>query len=205
MTPYRFAAVILAAGYSTRMGRFKPLLSLGRCTVIEQVIDTFRSAGVDDILVVTGHQKEDMVSLLAKLSVQAVDNPDYQQGMFSSIVAGVRMLSPQVDAFFVMPGDMPLVHPLTVQTLMRNHARNPGRILKPVYQGKNGHPPLIPASFARTILDYTGDGGLREVLNQNSRLVLRIDVSDRNILVDMDRPGDFRQVLHSLSREKFSV
>jgi CTP:molybdopterin cytidylyltransferase MocA len=177
------------------MGRFKPLLSLGECTVIEQIIGIFRSNRIENILVVVGHQKQELIPLLARLSVTAVENPDFQQGMFSSIVSGVKRLSPETDAFFIMPGDMPLVEAKTVEHLMNCYEKNTGRILRPVHDGRKGHPPLIPASFSRTILNDKGDGGLREILNQHQDRIIEIEVSDPNILMDMDWPEDFNLVL----------
>ena len=202
MTSQRFAAIILAAGYSSRMGSFKPLLSLGKGTIIEGVIALFRASGIDDIRVVAGHNKEALLPVLKHQAVTPVENPDFHQGMFSSVQAGVSGLSPETDAFFIMPGDIPLVQPATIQCLMARYEETPNCIIRPVYEGKKGHPPLIPYSLAETILNYRGNGGLREILKQRQSLASDIEVPDPNILVDMDRTEDFSLAMHAIQARK---
>ncbi|MBU4317510.1 MAG: nucleotidyltransferase family protein [Proteobacteria bacterium] len=197
MTSPRFSAILLAAGYSSRMGSFKPLLFLGKNTIIEGVIALFRASGIDDIRVVVGHNKEALLPVLKHQAVTPVENPDFHQGMFSSVQAGVSRLAPDTDAFFIMPGDMPLVQPATIQYLMAQYEETPNRIIRPLYQGKKGHPPLIPFSMAETILNDRGDGGLREILNHHRDRASEIEVQDPNILLDMDRPQDFNLMVNS--------
>ena len=201
MTSQRFSAIILAAGYSSRMGSFKPLLSLGKSTIIEGVIALFRSNGIDDIRAVVGHNKEALLPVLKHQAVSPVENPDFHQGMFSSVLAGVSGLTPDTDAFFIMPGDMPQVRPQTIQCLMSHYSQTPNRIIRPSYHGKKGHPPLIPFSLSETILNYRGDGGLREIIKQRQSMVSDIEVPDPNILVDMDRPEDFNLLLNSVRNQ----
>ena len=82
------AAIVLAAGFSERMGRFKPLLPLGAWRTIERVATMFLAAGIRDIIVVTGHRAAEISQAMAPLSVRCVENPDYPDGMFTSVTAG---------------------------------------------------------------------------------------------------------------------
>ena len=95
--PTKLAALILAAGYSSRMGRSKPLLPFGGQTALARVIGSFRQAGIDRIAVVTGHQAEQLEPLLRELGVGAIANPNYERGMYSSVQAGIASLAADVD------------------------------------------------------------------------------------------------------------
>ena len=103
------SAIILAAGLSSRMGQFKPLMSLGDRTILERVLALCESSNIDDIVVVIGHRAADMRSALAGRKVRCIENRHYQDGMFSSLLAGLSAISPQSGAFFVLPVDIPLV------------------------------------------------------------------------------------------------
>ena len=136
------AAIVLAAGYSSRMGRFKPLLPIGHATALERVIDLFLAAGVGEINVVTGHHAEAMDHLLKHKGVHATHNPHYGSGMYSSVAAGVGSLPAQVEACFVLPADMPLVRPRTIKLLAQAYESHPRPVIYPVFQALRGHPPF---------------------------------------------------------------
>ena len=106
----KVAALILAAGYSSRMGNFKPLLPLSGHSVIEYVVTNFRAAGISDIRVVVGFRAQDMLPVLRGLAVKPVINSRYAEGMFSSVVAGFQALYDDgVEAALLLPVDTPLV------------------------------------------------------------------------------------------------
>lgn len=185
------SAIILAAGLSSRMGRFKPLLRLGTATVLERAVDLFLRAGVEDIHVVLGHRAGELTPLLHERRVRAVLNPGYREGMFSSVVAGVASLSPGARAFFVHPVDIPLVSPATIGALCQAHGRSGRGIVYPTFQGRRGHPPLIAAGLAGELCAWPGEGGLKAFLRQHEEQALDLPVDDGFILRDMDYPADF--------------
>jgi molybdenum cofactor cytidylyltransferase len=197
----RYAAVILAGGLSTRMKQFKPLLPLGDGNVTDHVINIFLKAGVD-VYLVAGYRHDDIVAGIKKRDITVVHNPDYEQGMFSSVQAGVRRLPPVYRAFFILPVDIPLVRPETVRELMRTAGRNPGKIIYPVYRGKRGHPPLIPMELAGDILGWEKGGGLKAVLRPQEKLALEVPVNDSFILRDIDTPEDYAALLKSFAENK---
>src|SRR5258708_3177074 len=135
-----FGALILAAGYSLRMGQFKPRLPLGERSAIEYGISGFHTAGLREVIVVTGHRARELTNVL-KGQVRCVFNPSYDSGMYSSIVAGLQSLPPETDAFFVLPADIPLVRPSTIMALVAAYHDTRTAIIYPVFQGKRGHPP----------------------------------------------------------------
>lgn len=184
-------AIILAAGYSSRMGKFKPLLSLGNTTVLERTVLLFRDVGIEHVLVVVGHRSEVLLPVLEKMGVRWVFNAHYPEGMFTSVAAGVNAMDSAHEAFFLLPVDIPLVRRYTVLTLIEAYSNGAGTILYPCRVGKRGHPPLISAIYAPEIVSWNGDGGLRAFLKQYEQRAANVDVEDENILKDMDTPDQY--------------
>jgi len=186
------SAIILAAGYSRRMQRFKPLLVLGGRTVLERVVSLYRSAGVTDIRVVTGFRSQTIRSALAGRPVAVVHNPEHDNGMFSSVLAGIHTLDSQVPSFFVHPVDIPLVRPHTLAMLMNAFDQLPSSVAYPVFDDKRGHPPLIDGALKETILSHSGGGGLSTLLRRFDATALDVQVADEGVLLDADTPDDFQ-------------
>lgn len=205
MTPAGdIAALILAAGYSSRLGAWKPLQPLGPSTFIEEAVRRFRTAAVEDIRVVTGHRAEDLAPVLKKLGVREVFNPDYDQGMFASVRAGVRSLEPGIAAFFLLPVDIPLVSPRNLTGLLQAYRQGGARIVYPRFQGKRGHPPLI-ASACVAGLPLAWEGGLRAFLSRYENVALDLEVMDEAVLLDCDTPEDYQRLMRYERRENLSA
>jgi molybdenum cofactor cytidylyltransferase len=194
-----FAAIILAGGLATRMKRFKPLLPLGGETITDRVIATFLGTGVD-VLVVAGYRRDDIKAVIRKWDITIVDNPNYEQGMFSSVQAGVRHLTPSYRAFFIHPVDIPLVRPATFRRLMAAAADDPAKLYYPVFRGRRGHPPLVPSGLIPDILGWRQDGGLKAVFDDHKELASEVPVADSFILFDIDTPGDYSKLLERFHR-----
>lgn len=197
----KLAAVVLAAGYSSRAPGFKPLLSLRNSTVIENAISSFRRAGIGNITVVTGHNAGELAPVLEALPVRRVFNENYQQGMFSSVIAGLRSLQPEIEGFFLLPADMPLVKSHSVRLLTRAYKRTRAEIIYPVFQGLRGHPPLIAASLIPAILAWRGPEGLRGFLTHYEANSYEVEVPDEGVVLDMDTPADYRRMLEYCRRD----
>lgn len=185
------AAVILAAGYSSRMAAFKPLLPLGHSSVIETVINTFIMAGINNVTVVLGHRADDLKPLMEHLHIRWVLNEKYSDGMFSSIASGLRSLSPEVKGVFLLPVDMPLVKSKTINEIKIAYSRSGTHIFHPAYLKQRGHPPLIPSDLFPEILAWNGAGGLQYFLEQHEARAYEVGVQDKGILMDIDTPGDY--------------
>ena len=191
----RFAAIIPCAGYSSRMGRFKPLLRLGNLPNISRVIETVKTANPVAVHVVVGHRAHELENVIADSEAKIIINPDYDLGMYSSIMAGVKDLASICDAFLLLPADIPLVRPATIERLTQAADQHPGKILYPVISGKRGHPPVIPADLIPAILKFNGEGGLRAFLCIYENRALDVPTADENILFDMDTPGDYEEAI----------
>ncbi|MDR3542181.1 MAG: NTP transferase domain-containing protein [Desulfosporosinus sp.] len=192
---HSLAAIIVAAGYSFRMKNFKPLLELGGSTVLEKAVHSFKNGGIRDIRVVVGHRANELLPVLDKLGVQTIVNPNYSEGMFSSISAGVRSLRPEVTGFFLLPVDNPLIKEDTITKLQNTFLSTDFGIVYPTYQGLRGHPPLISNRYVKKVLNWHNSGGMRALLEQYEYDVIEVDVVDRGILLDMDTPEDYHQML----------
>lgn len=194
VTTKSFTALILAAGLSSRMGEFKPLLPLGGTTVIGQAIESFRSAGVEDILVVAGFAAERLIPVLQNQQVGWVINHEYEQGMYSSLRAGVLKLPDSCEAFFVLPADHPFVRPATIIALMKAFRLGEEKklVFRPSYRRRRGHPPLIAADLVPLLLDFDEAGGLRRFLSRHEEVTLNVDCDDPGIFIDLDSQEDYR-------------
>jgi CTP:molybdopterin cytidylyltransferase MocA len=194
MTGYhKPSAIILAAGFSRRMTRFKPLLSADGESVLERVVGIFRDAGIVDIRVVAGYRSAAVSAVLAALPVTVVDNPDPARGMFSSVLAGVHSLPADVRSFFIHPVDIPLVRPHTLRKVMAAFNAHPSTVVYPAFDDRRGHPPLIHAKLKATICAHDGGGGLRALLQRFDATARDIQVADEGVLVDLDTPADYRR------------
>jgi len=197
----RVVALVLAAGYSSRMGTFKPLAPLGTSSLIEEAVTRFLRAGIADVRVVVGHRADELTPVLDLLGIKWIFNAEYDRGMFSSVLAGLKSFEPNVDAFFLLPCDIPLVNPETILALLSVYNRNDPKIIHPRFDGQRGHPPLIPAAYLKENLSPDYPGGLRALLSCFEPNTIDVDVPDENILLDCDTPSDFRILVESRSRE----
>lgn len=196
--PREIAAIILSAGYSSRMGRFKPLLPLGDNTVLERSVHLFRGAGIQDIEVVVGYRSDELIPLLRKLGAKWTVNESFQEGMFSSIQAGVNSMEASKKAFFLLPVDIPLVRRSTVTDLLQSLAKCDADVLYPCFLGKRGHPPLISATLRSDILSWDKEGGLRECLQQHQGRSVNVEVADEHVLLDMDSEEQYEDICNRL-------
>lgn len=190
------AAVVLAAGFSTRMGEFKPLLTLGKQTALERTVRLFQRAGVAHLQVVIGHRAEELQPLLERLGVDYLVNEHYQQGMFTSVQSALANLPASIEAFFLQPVDMPLVRDRTLPQLLQARKQSGLGIIHPVFFGKRGHPPLISTGYRQTILESDGEGGLKALLLPYEDDILELEVADEHTVLDMDTPVDYDYLQH---------
>jgi len=186
------SAIVLAAGYSRRMGNFKPLLPLGNGTVLSTVVDQLRAAGVDDVCVVTGHHAETLHSEIARLGARSAYNPDFDRGMYSSIVRGISALPDSAEACLLLPVDIPLVRAASVRQLLRHPFDARTQVLYPTFRGQRGHPPMIRRSLFVPICAHQDPaGGLKALLQQHQDAATELALCDQGILYDMDTPEDY--------------
>jgi CTP:molybdopterin cytidylyltransferase MocA len=196
----KIGMIILAAGFSERMGVLKPLLPVGGESALLRAVRLGRTEKIHVISVVTGHRHEEVESELLKCSaknVRHIYNKHYAKGMFTSVRAGIRSLPGDVDAFFLLPVDHCAVRPETLEKVAAAFALSNGQaVVYPTYNGERGHPPLIPRAFAAVIGEYGGNDGMRGFLAPYP--FEEADTDNRGILLDMDTPSDYEALLTHL-------
>lgn len=189
------AAIIVSAGYSSRMGSFKPFLKFGKKSAIEMLIDTYKNAGINNIIVVTGHRSSEVAEKLRESGTTCIQNENYAEGMFTSVVKGVKALGTGVPAFFMQPVDIPLVKKRTIEVLINKYLESDEGIIYPEFCGRPGHPPLIDCKYREAILRNNGEGGLKRILQEYSWDSITVPVFDKAVLMDMDTKEDFEKLL----------
>jgi putative nucleotidyltransferase with HDIG domain len=179
-------AVILSAGRSARQNGFKPALAIGRDTALGHCMALFRKAGIEEVVVVLGHRKEELIPVVHDAGARSVINPDYESGMFSSVQAGVAELCGSMEAFFILPVDIPLVRGITLEIMAQRLEVKGVDAFVPAFNGWPGHPPLLRWPMRRAIAAHDGRRGLRGVLEKAE--TEWVAVPDRHVLLDIDTP-----------------
>lgn len=199
--PLSCAALILCAGRSSRMGGFKPLLPLGGETLIERAIGLFNGVGIGRVVVVLGHGADRVLPVLERSGIEPVINTRCDEGMFSSVQAGVSGLGGACGSFFILPVDIPLVRPDTLERLLEAFRTGDAEICRPSFRGRYGHPPLISAALIPAIRDFDGTGGLRALLACHGDRTAEVAVDDPGILLDLDTREDYEAALKAVTGE----
>ncbi len=186
------AALIVAAGMSSRMGDFKPMLNIGSISIAQRVVATFQQAGIEKIVMVTGYNALVLERHLSGNGIVFLRNENYETTqMFDSVRIGLEYLRGKCDRVLFTPVDIPLFTSATVQTLLLSDAA----LASPVYDGKLGHPTMISSTLIPDILADAGEGGLRGALDRCPAEMQLIPVEDRGILHDADTPEDYQALL----------
>ncbi len=198
ITRGRVAAIVLAAGRSTRMGSSKPLLPFGGRTVIEHVVATLAEAGIGPIHVVVGHRGAEVAAVLADGPAAVVENAAYDLGMYSSLRAGIASLPVTVAGTLLIPCDVPAVRATTfARVAAAGLAR--GVVVHPTFRGEPGHPPFLPRTLFAEIIRGDGEGGLRALLARHEAEASTVAVFDRACLHDMDHPPEHAALAEALA------
>jgi molybdenum cofactor cytidylyltransferase len=212
-TSFSTAAIILAAGSSSRMGggRHKLLLPLDDRPVLAHVIDASLQSQAHPIIVVLGHQS-DKVRLHLKQNtnhehITLVENVHYQQGMSSSLRTGIQTLlandyrnthnTHQIDSALIVLGDQPLITPTIIDTLIAAYRSAGKAIVAPLYKGKRGSPVLFGKSLFTELIEVTGDEGGRTVLERHRDEVELIEIGESPANYDVDTWEAYEQVVEA--------
>ena len=263
----KYVAIVIAAGLSSRMGAFKPLMDLGGKPAIVRLLDSIQIAGIRQVIIVVGHKKEAIFDEIlyyvkdktnkiwietldftpnqacktvdktqfyvinrpssiydinaneanttskaansaGETSISLVFNANFEDGMFSSVKIGLKaqIFDRTYDAALLFPVDIPLISSETISGMLyywENRSEGSYRnFVIPVYQGKNGHPLLIPSVYFGEILNYSGRGGLKGIRDKYSQGMLRYITDDEGCILDMDTPDDYEVLLDYDKRQR---
>jgi len=183
-------AIILAAGRSTRMGGPNKLLAeLGGKTLVRIVTEQSLASKASSVVVVTGHQAEQVEKALAGLKVTFVRNPDFAEGLASSVKAGIGAVPPNADAAVICLGDMPLISADLIDRLIEAFAPDRGNLIAvPVSDGRRGNPVLWSRRFFNELMTLDGDIGARHLIAKHGEAVAEVAVEGHGAFLDIDTP-----------------
>jgi molybdenum cofactor cytidylyltransferase len=195
----RVAAIVLAAGQSSRMGSNKLLADLGGQPMIRRTVAAMRQAA-DLTIVVTGRDASGVEAALSGLPVTFVHNAAFAEGLSTSLRAGLEALPPDTDAAVVALGDMPLVTPDAVRRLIAAYSPAEHRsIALPVFAGERGNPVLWGRQHFDALKSLTGDKGARALFDQYTDEIIEVAMEDDAVLRDADTPDALEELLRSHS------
>jgi molybdenum cofactor cytidylyltransferase len=184
------ACIILAAGQSRRMGRINKLLAaIDGKPMVRWAAEAALASAAAPVFVVLGHEAAQVRAALADLKVTFVENPDYAQGIASSVKRGIAALPAGIDGAVVCLGDMPRITARQIDRLIAAYNPVEGRALCiPTWRGKRGNPVLIGKRFFAEMQALTGDVGARPLISQYPELTCEVAMDDDAVLVDIDTP-----------------
>ena len=185
------SAVVLAAGASRRMGAPKQLLRLGGETILQRTLNNVRASDVGEIVLVLGHAAESVEKAISTERIRIVRNPDYQQGMGTSLRAGLASVNADAGGALIILADQPFVRPETLNELITCHQESKPQILIPMYRGFRGNPVLLDRSVFEEVKGLNGDIGCRAIFGDHTEGIRKLPVDDAGILLDIDSRGDY--------------
>lgn len=190
------AAIVLAAGRSTRMGADnKLLMNLHGTPMVARTVAAIAASPVKPIVVVTGHEAHAIQVALKAQPVTFALNPRFAEGMSTSLKAGLAALPADIDGVLVCLADMPAVTTHDIGKLIAAFNPTEGRaIIVPTHQGKRGNPVLFAQGFIDEMREAQGDAGARAVLSAHADAVYEVEMQDAGILADADTPAAFAAI-----------
>jgi len=184
-------AIVLAAGESKRMGEPKMLMPWGKSTVLQTVISTFQTSGINDILVVTGGAHQQVESLIGQ-TVQTIFNEDYEKGeMLSSIQLGLSAKMNEASAALICLGDQPQVTERSVRSVCDAFMKNKSPIVVPSYEMHRGHPWLLARPLWDELLQMKAPRTPRDFIKKHTRKIHYVIVDTASVIEDLDTPEDY--------------
>jgi molybdenum cofactor cytidylyltransferase len=190
--PSAVAAVILAAGRSTRMGEINKLTAdYGGRALVRHAAEAALASRAGEVVVVSGHQADAVCAVLAGLDLRLIDNPEFAAGLSTSVKAGIAAVAPEMTGAVILLGDMPGVSAAVIDDLIGAFETAGGdKICQPRYDGKPGNPVLWPRRLFPEFAELSGDIGAKPLLKYHPGDILGVDVASPAIHMDIDEPKD---------------
>ena len=187
------AAVVLAAGRATRMGGGKLALPVGGRPMVQRVVDAALGSRATATIVVVGNEAEEVLDAVEGRPVTVVMNPDYAEGMSTSLRAGLAAVDPAADGALVLLGDQPFVSSALLDVLIDRFARCRKPVVRPSADGRPGNPVLFGSTLFAELAAERGDVGGRHVIERRPDEVSLVAVDDPHELVDIDSPLEYEK------------
>jgi xanthine dehydrogenase accessory factor len=185
-------AIVLAAGEATRFGECKQLVRLGSRTLLEHALENLRASKIDDVVVVLGANAEEIKAKTRFDRERVILNPDYAQGMSTSIQAGLRAIA--ADAVLIVLADQPFVRPDTVDLLVDEYFRTRASVVIPTFNGFRGNPVVIDKSLFPEMMNLRGDTGCRAIFGDHPDSIVKVPVDDAGVIADIDTQDQLQSI-----------
>ncbi|HEX7101966.1 MAG TPA: nucleotidyltransferase family protein [Nitrolancea sp.] len=195
----RIAAVILAAGSSSRLGEPKQLLDLGGQPVLAHTLAAVRRTSLTPRFIVLGHAADKIKQRIDLNGVETIFNPGFQSGQSSSVRVALDALPPDVDAAVFILGDQPLVEPAVIDRLARAYRAENAPIIQPNYREGRGNPVLIARALFSELAQVNGDTGARPLIQRHREAVFLVDATEFARPDDIDTREDYDRVQRAFS------
>jgi molybdenum cofactor cytidylyltransferase len=186
----KIAALILAAGKGSRIGTPKLMLEINNKSFVNVIIDKVRSAGIEDICCTVS----DNTFIWARENIRDCKiavNPEPERGMISSVYYGTMKLE-ECDGVMIIPVDHPFVEVDTYKSLITEFSKDIDSVFKPGYEGKSGHPVLVPYETVKSVAKENFSGGLKEVIKKSGLKQIYVEVNDKGILKNINTKEDLK-------------
>lgn len=183
--------IIMASGFSKRMGRDKLLIEINGKKIIERVIETLMDSNLDEIILI--YRTEEVRKIAESYGIKTVYNPNAHLGQSQSVVLGVENSRYDTYMFFVC--DQPFLSFELINDLIEEYNKSPSNIVIPCYQDKINMPIIFPMDFKEDLLNVEGDKGGREIIHKNPTRVKKVEVQDEILVKDIDTIEDSEELL----------
>ena len=190
------SALLLAAGKGERMGGVKQLLTIGGQRMIEATLANLQGSRCDEIIVVLGFAAEEIRPLVeGKERVKVVINPQFEEGMGTSIRQGLQEISPRATGVLIALADQPFISSEVINSLIEGFALRAQGIVLPAYEGRRGHPVILDRKkYEGELRALQGDVGARGIVYSHPEDVLEVAVASKGVLIDIDAPEDYQGI-----------
>lgn len=184
------SGIILAAGFSKRMGEDKLLMEIDGIKMVERVIKNCKESSLDEIILI--YRKEEVRNIGEKYNIKTIYNPNAHLGQSESMKLGVKAAKAN-DAFMFLMGDQPFTTNELMDRLIEEYINNQNSIIVPYYKGKKGTPTIFSSKFKNQLLLVQGDKGGRDIIKENTSFVKEIYIDDEKLGLDVDTPIDLKE------------
>lgn len=178
--------IILAAGEGKRAGGGKLKKIIDGKPMLQHGVEMAARSSLDDVLLVTGYERNLGEAMAKRYGIKSYFNPNYSQGMSTSLKLGISKIPQGVSAMVVLLGDMPYIKRETIEAMIDLHKTTRSKIIIPIYHGRRGHPVLLSCIYKEEIYNTAGDMGAREIIKRHSDEIVYLETDDPGILQDID-------------------
>jgi molybdenum cofactor cytidylyltransferase len=192
----RVAAVVLAAGRSTRMGAVNKMIAeIGGKPLVRIAAEQALASKASPVIVVTGHQRDRVEAALKGLNVRFANNPDYAEGLGTSLRTGVAAVPADADGVLILLGDMPQIDAALIDKLIAAFDPEKGAlVVLPTIEGRRGNPVIWARRFFPDLMAVTGDVGARHIIANVAEAVAEVAVTNPAVTVDVDTPDALAKI-----------